>query len=131
MAVGVVFVLNRPVYEHFISWNGPVGRDMDRRIDTLIFRAKSTVGVDTGALKANIRVLRKWATKSGLSAQVGARRDYTMAHHEGARPHVIRARRAQALRFQVGGRILFRTSVRHPGNRANPFLSRWLDEFVS
>lgn len=46
--------------------------------------------------------------------------------HEGARPHLIRPRRAKALRFEVNGQVVFTQLVRHPGNRANPFLTRAL-----
>ena len=38
----------------------------------------------------------------------------------GTRPHLIRPRRARALRFVVGGRVVFARLVRHPGNRARP-----------
>jgi len=51
--------------------------------------------------------------------------DYAAAVHEGARPHVIRARRASLLRFYWPkvGRVVFFPKVNHPGNRPNPFLS--------
>lgn len=45
---------------------------------------------------------------------------------EGTRPHLIRPRRAKALRFEVGGRVTYAKVVRHPGTRANPFLQRAL-----
>ncbi|WP_326597126.1 hypothetical protein [Streptomyces sp. NBC_01803] len=45
---------------------------------------------------------------------------------DGTRPHVIRPRRRQALRFEVGGRTVFAAYVRHPGTRPNPFLTRAL-----
>lgn len=44
----------------------------------------------------------------------------------GTRPHLIRPRRARALRFTVGGDVVFAKLVRHPGNRANNFLGRAL-----
>ncbi len=40
---------------------------------------------------------------------------------EGTRPHIIRPRNKKALRFRVGGRIVFATVVHHPGNKA----TRW------
>jgi len=40
----------------------------------------------------------------------------------GARPHVIKPRRAKMLRFLSGGRFVFARSVNHPGNRAYQFL---------
>ncbi|WP_326768677.1 hypothetical protein OG978_32805 [Streptomyces sp. NBC_01591] len=47
---------------------------------------------------------------------------------DGTRPHIIRPRRAQALRFQVGGRVVFAAYARHPGTRPNNFLARALRE---
>lgn len=45
---------------------------------------------------------------------------------DGTRPHIIRPRRAKALRFEVSGRVVFSKMVRHPGTRANNFLGRAL-----
>ncbi|MGW2766255.1 hypothetical protein [Streptomyces sp. NPDC001275] len=45
---------------------------------------------------------------------------------EGTRPHIIRPRRAKALRFEVGGHVVFSAYARHPGTRPNPFLQRAL-----
>lgn len=45
---------------------------------------------------------------------------------DGTRPHLIRPRRAKALRFEVGGEVVFTRLVRHPGTRPNPFLQRAL-----
>ncbi|PSK57995.1 hypothetical protein B0E38_01840 [Streptomyces sp. 111WW2] len=45
---------------------------------------------------------------------------------DGTRPHLIRPRRARALRFTVGGDIVFAKLVRHPGTRANNFMGRAL-----
>lgn len=45
---------------------------------------------------------------------------------DGTRPHIIVPRRAKALRFIVGGDVVFTRRVRHPGTRANNFLGRAL-----
>ncbi|MGW4825484.1 hypothetical protein ACWEP4_43080 [Streptomyces sp. NPDC004227] len=45
---------------------------------------------------------------------------------EGTRPHLIKPRRAKALRFEVGGQVVFSAYARHPGTRPNPFLQRAL-----
>jgi hypothetical protein len=45
---------------------------------------------------------------------------------DGTRPHLIRPRRAKALRFEVDGSVVFSRLVRHPGTRPNPFLQRAL-----
>ncbi|MBT2490649.1 hypothetical protein J7E96_19440 [Streptomyces sp. ISL-96] len=47
---------------------------------------------------------------------------------DGTRPHVIRPRRAKALRFDMGGRMVFAKKVNHPGTRANNFLEAALRE---
>lgn len=43
---------------------------------------------------------------------------------KGSPPHIIRARRGRALKFVVGGRVVFRRQVNHPGNRPYRFLQR-------
>lgn len=43
------------------------------------------------------------------------------------RPHQIVARRARALRFQVGGRVVFARSVQHPGTKG----ARFVDDATS
>lgn len=40
----------------------------------------------------------------------------------GTPPHIIRARNASVLRFEVAGRVLFRRMVRHPGTAPRPFM---------
>ncbi len=52
------------------------------------------------------------------------RKPYAAAIDKGARPHVIRARSAKALRFMGKGGVVFRRSVNHPGNKPYRFLSR-------
>jgi hypothetical protein len=50
---------------------------------------------------------------------------YAQAVHEGTRPHIIRPRRAKALRFRGGdGKFIFAKSVNHPGTKGNPFFTR-------
>lgn len=46
----------------------------------------------------------------------------------GTRPHVIAARRVKFLRFEVGGTILFRKKVNHPGTKGQGFFRRTLTE---
>jgi hypothetical protein len=42
------------------------------------------------------------------------------------RPHMIYPRAAKALRFQMGGKTVFASSVRHPGTKENDFIGRGL-----
>lgn len=45
---------------------------------------------------------------------------------DGTRPHIIRPRRAKALRFDAGGQVVFAAYARHPGTRPNNFMARAL-----
>ncbi len=42
--------------------------------------------------------------------------------NDGTRPHAIHARKAKFLRFTVGGVVMFRRSVMHPGTRPRLFV---------
>ncbi len=44
--------------------------------------------------------------------------------HWGARPHVIRPKNKRALRWPSGGQFRFAKEVNHPGNKADPWLTR-------
>lgn len=134
--------MNRPVFDRFKSWEGPIGEDSSRRLRTLEYRARMSAGVSTpnptriypgGALRASIKTEREGNTSRGLEARVGSSRPYALYHHEGTAPHVIKPKRpGGVLRFWWGrvGAIVYRRSVRHPGTKPNPYLTRWLREAV-
>ena len=93
---------------------------LQRRIAT---QARQDSPVRTGHLGQSV--------SEGTIAMVGPRTAhgsvkatarYALYVHEGTRPHTIRPRTAQALRFEVGGRVVFAKVVRHPGTKARPFL---------
>lgn len=65
-------------------------------------------------------------TSGGLQGVITC--DHPAVHYvlNGTRPHIIRPRRAKALRFEVGGRVVYAKVVRHPGSKANDFLGRAL-----
>lgn len=128
--MGHIYIPDRAAQARFRSWSGPVGNDLDRRLKTLRFRAMGSVGVDSGLLRSTIEIRRK-TVADGLQGEVGNfHSDYAAAHHEGALPHVIEARRAPRLVFRVNGQLVFAKKVNHPGNKPNPYLSRWLGEAV-
>lgn len=45
---------------------------------------------------------------------------------KGTRPHTIRPKTKKVLRFRVHGRVVFARVVRHPGTKANDFLTKAL-----
>ena len=57
-----------------------------------------------------------------LSTGVTATADYAATVHDGTRPHVIRARNGQYLKFPGRNGPVFARSVNHPGTRPRPFL---------
>lgn len=129
------YVEDTAALKQFTSWGGPVGRDLERRLLTLQYRARGSVGTTygTGDLARDIEVRRRTVV-DGLQGEVGSwHTDYAAAHHEGAKPHVILPRPdnpIQRLVFRVNGKLVFAKKVNHPGNRPNPFLTRWLREAV-
>lgn len=127
----VLFVPNDPAIAS-IQYNPSdmLGRDLRRRRDTLEFRGRMSVGVASGVLQGSLHSTPIEPYSKGLQTRVGSPLRYAAPHHEGAGPHIIRPRKAKALRFRVGGRIIFASRVNHPGNRPNPYLTRWLREAV-
>lgn len=143
--VSITLQVDHAAMAQLQSWEGPCGQDSRRRLDTLEFRARNSAGISTpnptrptpgGALRMSIRTEIKPINKPGtLEATVGSNRPYAAAHHEGAKRHKIVPRASNPsglLRFWWGrvGAIVYRKSVNHPGNRPNPYLTRWLREAV-
>lgn len=133
----VIFVPNKVGMAELRSWEGPIGRNMDRRIRTLEYRGRTTAGKDTGALVESISSTRERDVKGNLESKVGTnpkkggRRGYSLINHEGSIAHRITPRRpGGTLRFVVAGKVVFARSVWHPGTRGTHFLTRWLREVV-
>jgi hypothetical protein len=120
---------------NFVNTDPGIRNDLQRRMKTRVLpAAKRFVGVDTGRLRANTREQSGVLATAGPFSQVvsgwtgtqGGARSYVMPHHDGTPPHIIRARRAKALRFEWRGVVVFRRQVRHPGTRGTKFLTRAL-----
>jgi hypothetical protein len=104
----------------FANRNSAVGRDLSNRATRVQLAAKAQAGVRTGALKRDIT--KNWVGR-GLTIRVGSSRPYALMHHEGTRPHIIRPRRAKALRWvNPRGEVVFAQVVRHPGTHPNRYL---------
>jgi hypothetical protein len=117
-----------PVTMHWLFHDrgGPTGRLLDQYSLRVLAEARRRVGVNTGRLLATIR--RDFGTGAlGPYAEVIAGQsgitDYLGYHMFGTEPHVITPRRRKVLRFVSHGRLVYAVRVRHPGNRANPFLT--------
>ncbi len=84
--------------------------------------ARRRVNVRTGHLRSTIG---DETTMAGpvVTTTVFATARYARWVHDGTRPHAITPRRAKALRFEIGGRIVFAKRVWHPGYRGSRFLS--------
>lgn len=100
---------------------GPVGRDLARRGRKVLIGATIQVGVDTGRLKKSLKMTHERGTR-GQFVMVGSKLNYALMHHEGTRPHIITPNRAQVMVFNKGTRVIYATSVRHPGTKANRYL---------
>ena len=125
------FELDDAELARYVSWNGPVGADLDRRTDTLRFRAILSTGMKTGDLRRELKSTRETRAE-GIATKTGSSVWYSLLHHTGTRPHVIRPRApGKALRFRVGTTVRYASSVQHPGTKPNPYLTRWLKEAVS
>jgi hypothetical protein len=78
----------------------------------------------SGRLQKSVEA--KWVrTARGNLVKVrsdGRAAPYNLAIEHGTRPHVIRARRAKALRFVWHGTVMFRRQVNHPGTKPYYFL---------
>lgn len=104
------------------STRGMVGRDIRKRAGRVLTSARRDVGVDTGLLRSSLH-LKMSAGITGPSADVGSDVSYALMHHQGTRPHVIRAHQFRVLAFTKNGVRIYRTSVNHPGTKANPYLA--------
>lgn len=102
--------------------DGPVGKHLARKGRLIQAAAKRQVGVRTGALRASIH-MRHLRDARGQYVKVGSNKRYALLHHEGSRPHMIFPQRAQVLRFVTRGRLVFAHAVRHPGTKANKYLT--------
>jgi hypothetical protein len=100
---------------------------MARKVASLTRRisaqAKMNVPVRTGFLGRSIQ--EDPLVFSGpfrVTTGVTATANYAGAVHDGTRPHVIRARNGQYLKFPGRNGPVFVRSVNHPGTRPRPFL---------
>jgi hypothetical protein len=98
-------------------------RYIERNLRRTVFAAKRDVGVRTGALRASISGYHL-GNSTGQYAGVRATKSYALMHHEGTRPHLIKASAAPKLVFVSKSRVIMTPIVKHPGSKPNPFLAK-------
>jgi len=82
----------------FDSPFGPVGNHMKRIGDRTRELAQSKAGRASGALRNSTRS-NLILGPEGIEAHIGSTLPYAAAHHEGSKPHIIRARNTASLHF--------------------------------
>lgn len=98
-------------------------------------QARQDVPVKTGNLGRSIveepiKFTRPLVAESGVVAG-GDKAPYAAAVHEGiAHSYVIVPRRANALRFKIGNRVVFARRVTHPPMKARPFLRNAAERII-
>ena len=109
--------------------------EADKAIDLVMHRAASMgmawmtpdTPVKTGALRQSLFSNQF----SASSMEIGATAPHSVYVHQGTRAHEILPVRARALRFEIGGQVIFARRVWHPGTKANPFVKRTVDKLVT
>lgn len=103
-----------------------VGGDAALRLVTDVTRrtlnqATIETPVDTGRLRAanQSHVLRSGTVVTG---EVFNTTEYAKAVHDGTRAHTVRPVRKKALRFTVGGEVVFSRWARIPARKGRPWL---------
>ena len=82
--------------------------------------------IKTGELRASLFSRQT----SPYRMEIGATAPHSIFVHQGTRAHEIRPVRAKALRFMMGGKVIFARRVWHPGTRAQPFVKITVDRLV-
>lgn len=109
---------------------GEARRVLRQRAPQVLNRARILAPVDTGRLRSSGRVEYSGFFGFRPKATIVFDVEYAPMVNDGTQPHIIRPKKAQVLRFQVGGRIVYAKVVHHPGTKANPFLDRALREVI-
>lgn len=107
--------------------------ELDAAARRVLNRAKVLAPVDTGRLRASIRIESRRTFTLRSVYTIGSDVFYAPYVNDGTRPHPIKPKRpGGVLRFVVGGRVVFAKRIpMHPGTKPNPFLDRALREVAA
>ncbi len=118
-------VIYKPILNFELNHRyGTVGRHLNRTANKITQLAKLQVGKKTGTLMRSIRFQHLPKNIVGPGIKVGAYTSYALLHHRGTKPHIITPNKpGGTLIFRSGSRIVRTALVRHPGTRANKYLT--------
>lgn len=93
--------------------------EMDKAAEDVKMKMRELAPVDTGNLRDSIAVVKTGSDRW----QIGpVNVPYAAAQEYGAKPHLIIASPGKVLVFPMGDKMVFATSVKHPGNKAQPYI---------
>lgn len=119
-----------PVLDRYLNQpGGEVGRYLEGKGRQILVLAKSQAGLRTGALRSSIH-MRHSKDPKGQYIKIGSSLPYALMHHEGTKPHMIYPRKAKQLRFVKRGQVIYASAVRHPGTKANKYLTDPMNKVI-
>jgi hypothetical protein len=122
--VSTSFNLNRGRIERMLRLpGGMVYRNMERRVRRVEAEA---IRRALGGMGRTIRAQIRRGPGGEFQGVINVRHPAALYVVGGTRPHVIRPVRARALRFTIGGQVVYAKAVFHPGTKPNDFLRQAL-----
>lgn len=109
---------------------GESRRVLRQRAPQVLNRARVLAPVDTGRLRSSGSIQYSGFFTFRPKATIVFNVEYAQMVNDGTRPHVIRPKNKQVLKFQMGGRTVYAKYVNHPGTKAKPFLDRAVREVM-
>lgn len=120
--VSTSFNLDRGRIERMLRLpGGMVHRNMERRVRRVEAEARRRAPGSMGQ-GSNISAQIRRGPGGDFQGVINSRHPATLYVLYGTRPHAIRPVRAKALRFTVGGQVVYAKVVMHPGTRPNNWL---------
>lgn len=106
------------------AWTGGLCQDLVTEFtnDALTYATLATP-VRTGRLRAANAAVVDAPTPFRCEGALVNPTSYALDVHQGTPPHRIEPVNARALRFEIGGEVVFSAYVNHPGTRPRPFLA--------